>query len=157
MGLVIWVSDKWLGAPVPLETWVDNTTAEILGVVLGRHVVEHLRDLGARTREQTYDTRVSADRRYLSRSSPHIVCVSARAACRVPGPLVLCTARSGVLAGSCSCSPIMGKTTVLWWPASGTPPRATMLAHAHGLLGLLPSCACLLLHRLCTCVTGGLR
>ena len=36
LGLVIPVSDKWWGAIVPLETWVDNTTAELLGVVLGR-------------------------------------------------------------------------------------------------------------------------
>ena len=38
--------------------------------------------------------------RYLSRSPPRIIFVSARAACRVPGPLVLRTARSSILAGS---------------------------------------------------------
>ena len=42
VGLVIRVSDKWWGAVVPLETWVDNTTAELLGVVLGQYVVERL-------------------------------------------------------------------------------------------------------------------
>ena len=57
VGLVIRVSDKWWGAAVPLETWVDNTTAELMGVVLGRYVVEHIRDVGARTIEQTYDAR----------------------------------------------------------------------------------------------------
>ena len=60
MGLVIRVSDKWWGAAVPLETWVDNTTAELLGVVLGRCLVERLRDLGARTIEQTYDAQAAA-------------------------------------------------------------------------------------------------
>ena len=55
MGLVITIGDKWWGAAVPLETWVDNTTAKLLGVVLGRYVVERLRDLGARSIEQTYD------------------------------------------------------------------------------------------------------
>ena len=49
VGLVIRVNDKWWGAAVPLETRVDNTTAELLGVLLGRYVVDRLRDLGART------------------------------------------------------------------------------------------------------------
>ena len=60
VGLVIRVSNKWWGAAVPLQTWVDNTTAELLGVVLGRYVVERLRDLGARTIEQTYDAQAAA-------------------------------------------------------------------------------------------------
>ena len=60
MVLVIRVSDKWWGAAVPLETWVDNTTAELSGVVLGRYVVERLPDLGARMIEQTYDTQTAA-------------------------------------------------------------------------------------------------
>ena len=42
VGLVIRVSDKWWGAEVPVETWVGSTTAELLGVVLGRYVVERL-------------------------------------------------------------------------------------------------------------------
>ena len=45
---------------MPLETWVDNTTAELLGVVLGRYVVERLRDLGAQSIEQTYDAQAAA-------------------------------------------------------------------------------------------------
>ena len=60
VGLVIRVGDKWWGAAVPLETWVDNTTAELLGVVLGRYVVELLRDLGARSIEQAYDAQAAA-------------------------------------------------------------------------------------------------
>ena len=44
-------------------------------------------------------------RQCLSRSSPRIIFVSAH----VPGPPVLRTTRSGVLAGSCTCSPIMGE------------------------------------------------
>ena len=55
VGLVIRVSDKWWGGDVPLETWANNTTAELLGVVLGRYVVERLRDLGVRSIEGTYD------------------------------------------------------------------------------------------------------
>ena len=51
VGLVMRIDDKWWGAAVPVETWVDNTTAELLGVLLGRYVVEHLRDLGARSIE----------------------------------------------------------------------------------------------------------
>ena len=51
MGVVIRVSDKWWGAAVPVETWIDNSTAELLGVVLGRYVVECLRDLGAQSIE----------------------------------------------------------------------------------------------------------
>ena len=60
VGLVIRVSDKCWGATVPMETWIDNTTAELLGVVLGRYVVERLRDLGSRTIEQTYDAQAAA-------------------------------------------------------------------------------------------------
>ena len=59
MGPVIRVSDKWWVAAVPLEARVDNTTAELLGVVLGRYVVERLRDLGARTIEQTCDAQAA--------------------------------------------------------------------------------------------------
>ena len=33
VGLMIRVGDKWLGAAVLLQTWVDNTTTELLGVV----------------------------------------------------------------------------------------------------------------------------
>ena len=60
MCLVSRVSDKWWGAAMPLETWVDNTTAELLGVVLGRYVVERLRDLDARTIEQAYTAQAAA-------------------------------------------------------------------------------------------------
>ena len=60
MGLVIGVGDKWWGAAVPLETWVDNTTAELLGVVLGWYVVERLGELGARLIEQTYNAQAAA-------------------------------------------------------------------------------------------------
>ena len=45
---------------MPLDTWVDNTTAQLLGVVLGQYVVECLRDLGARTIEQAYNTQAAA-------------------------------------------------------------------------------------------------
>ena len=60
VGLVIRVGDKWWGAAVPLDTWVENTTTELLGVVLGRYVVERLRDLGARSIEHMYDTHAAA-------------------------------------------------------------------------------------------------
>ena len=60
VGLVIRIGEKWWGVAVPLETWVDYTTAELLGVVLGRYVVERLRDLGARSIEQTYDAHAVA-------------------------------------------------------------------------------------------------
>ena len=60
VGLVIRVSDKWCWAAVPLETWVEDTTAELLGVVLWLYVVECLRDLGAWVIEQTYDTQAVA-------------------------------------------------------------------------------------------------
>ena len=50
VGLVIRVSDKWWGAAVP----------KLLGVVLGRYVVERLRDLGVQSIEQTYDAQVAA-------------------------------------------------------------------------------------------------
>ena len=60
MGLVIRVSDKWWGLAVPLETWVDITTAELLGVVLGQYVVERHRDLGVQSIEQTYDVQAAA-------------------------------------------------------------------------------------------------
>ena len=42
VGLVIRGSDEWWGAAMPLETWVDHTTAELLGVVLGWYVVGRL-------------------------------------------------------------------------------------------------------------------
>ena len=58
--MVITIGAKWWGAVVPLETCVDNTTAELLGVVLGRYVVERLCDLGAGSIEQTYDTQAAA-------------------------------------------------------------------------------------------------
>ena len=60
VGLVIRVNDKWWGTAMPLETWLDNTTAELAGVVLGRYVVGRLRDLGAWTIEQTYDAQAAA-------------------------------------------------------------------------------------------------
>ena len=50
---MIRIGANWWGAAVPLETWVDTSTAELLGVVLGRYVVERLSDLGARSIEQT--------------------------------------------------------------------------------------------------------
>ena len=49
------------------------------------------------------------------------------------------------------------RRTELWRPTGGTPPPAMPPARAHGPLGLLPSRACPLLPRLCTCVTGGPR
>ena len=57
---MIRVSDKWWGAAVPLETRVDNTTGELLGVVPGRYVVERLRDLVARSIEHTYNAQAAA-------------------------------------------------------------------------------------------------
>ena len=48
-------------------------------------------------------------RQCLSRSSPRIVSVSARAVCRVPGPRALRSAYPGVLVGSWTHSPIMGE------------------------------------------------
>ena len=55
-------------------------------------------------------------RQCLSRSSPRIIFVSALAACRVPGPPVLRTAHSGVLAGSWTRSPIMGEESYYGGP-----------------------------------------
>ena len=81
---------------------------EVLVLVLAstRPVVSGAR-LSVHARPKAWECGVY--RQYLSRSSPRIIFVSARAACRVPGPLVLRIARSGVLARSWTCSPIMGK------------------------------------------------
>ena len=57
---MIRVGDKWWGAAAPLQTWVDNTTTELLGVVLGWYVVECLRDLGAPSIEQKYNMQAAA-------------------------------------------------------------------------------------------------
>ena len=58
VGLVIRVGDKWWGAAVPPETWVDDTTAELCGAwaVCGGA----LRDLAARSIEQMYDAHAAA-------------------------------------------------------------------------------------------------
>ena len=45
VGVVTTIRDKCRGAAVPLETWVVETTAQVLGVVLGRYVVERLSNL----------------------------------------------------------------------------------------------------------------
>ena len=37
VGLVTRIGNKWWGAAIPEEPWVDNTTAKLLGIALGRH------------------------------------------------------------------------------------------------------------------------
>ena len=53
------IADKLWEAAVPLETLVENTTADLLGIVLGKYVVERLRDLKARSIEPTYDAQAA--------------------------------------------------------------------------------------------------
>ena len=47
VGLVTKMGNRWWGVAVPLEPWVGNTTRELQGITLGRHMVAHLGEMGA--------------------------------------------------------------------------------------------------------------
>ena len=60
VGLVTRIGNLWWGAAVPLPPWVDNTTGELLGISLGRHVAHRLREMGAASVEQAFDAQAAA-------------------------------------------------------------------------------------------------
>ena len=60
VGLVTRIGDRWWGAAVPLPPWVDNTTGELLGIFLGRHVAARLQEMGAAFVEQAFDAQAAA-------------------------------------------------------------------------------------------------
>ena len=60
VGLVVRIGDRWWGAAVPLPPWIDNTTGELLGISLGRLVVDRLREMEAATVEQAFDAQAAA-------------------------------------------------------------------------------------------------
>ena len=78
----------------------------VLVLASTRHVVSYA-SLSVHAQPRAWEC--GAYHRYLLRLSPRIVFVSTRAACRVSGPMVLRTARSGVLARSCISSPVVGE------------------------------------------------
>ena len=60
VGLVVRIGDRWWGAAVPLPPWIDNTTGELLGISLGRLVVDRLREMEAATVEQAFNAQAAA-------------------------------------------------------------------------------------------------
>ena len=60
VGLVTRIGGRWWGMAVPLEPWVDNTTGELLGITLKRHIVAHRSGMGAAGLEHAYDAQAAA-------------------------------------------------------------------------------------------------
>ena len=58
--MVVRINSRWRRVAVLLEAWVVNTTAELLGSVLGRHIAERLQVMGAAVLKLVYDAQAAA-------------------------------------------------------------------------------------------------
>ena len=67
------IRDRWWGATVPLEPWVEITTGELLGMALGWHVAARMTELGAVKVEFMYNVQAvhgGASRRFAGDTLP---------------------------------------------------------------------------------------